>query len=144
MSKTVEKKILPQYIKKVSAEKKTFEIRKDEDDIQEGDILILREWDGEKYTGKKCVREVTYVLRDVPEYGLQDGYCVIAMQPRGWNWISPSSMAEVKSGEWMKASGTETTYICSNCGESVVMWKDYSFCPFCGSRLYKQTITDND
>ena len=82
--KTVEKKILPKYFKEVDSGNKTFELRKDEDDLQVGDILVLREWDGE-YTGKQLIREVTYVLRDCPEYGLMDGYCVLAIQNLWWD-----------------------------------------------------------
>ena len=79
MGKTIEKKILPEYFKEVKAGRKTFELRKDEDDVQVGDTLVLREWDGENYTGRRAVRDVSYVLRDVPEYGLQKGYCIIAL-----------------------------------------------------------------
>ena len=76
--KTVRKKILPEYFNAVQEYRKNFELRKDEDNIQIGDELILEEWDGE-YTGNYTWRKVTYVLRNVPEYGLKDGYCII-----GW------------------------------------------------------------
>ena len=77
MSKLVEKKILPKYFIAVEMGKKNFELRKDEDDIQVNDIIVLREWNGEVYTGSYTARQVKYVLRNVPEYGLQDGYCII-------------------------------------------------------------------
>ena len=76
--KTVRKKILPEYFNAVQEYRKNFELRKDEDNIQVGDELILQEWNGE-YTGNYTWRKVTYVLRNVPEYGLKDGYCII-----GW------------------------------------------------------------
>ena len=76
--KTVRKKILPEYFNAVQEYRKNFELRKDEDNIQIGDELILEEWDGE-YTGNYTWRKVTYVLRNLPEYGLKDGYCII-----GW------------------------------------------------------------
>lgn len=76
--KTIEKKILPKYFQAVREEKKNFELRKDEDDVQPGDVLILMEWAGE-YTGRTEVRRIRYVLRGVPEYGLMTGYCII-----GW------------------------------------------------------------
>lgn len=76
--KTVRKKILPEYFNAVQEYRKNFELRKDEDNIQVGDELILEEWD-EEYTGNYTWRKVTYVLRNVPEYGLKDGYCII-----GW------------------------------------------------------------
>ena len=44
--KEVTKKILPKYFKEVYAGNKTFELRKDEDDIQAGDRLYLKEWKG--------------------------------------------------------------------------------------------------
>lgn len=79
--KTVNKNILPKYFAEVRAGNKNFELRKDEDDIQVGDKLQLHEWDEEKgcYTRECEVRIVKYVLRNVPQYGLQEGYCII-----GW------------------------------------------------------------
>lgn len=71
------KKILPKYFEEVIKGNKNFELRKDEDDIQVGDLIRLKEWDGEKYTGRSKVKSVAYVLRDVPEYGLVEGYCII-------------------------------------------------------------------
>ena len=41
--KQIRKKILPQYFKDVCSEDKRFELRKDEDDVQVGDELILEE-----------------------------------------------------------------------------------------------------
>lgn len=79
MRKIVEKKILPEYFNAVIHDEKTFEIRKDEDNLQKGDALILREWDGEKYTGRETSRNISYILRDVPEYGLMPGYVIF-----GW------------------------------------------------------------
>lgn len=77
--KEVTKKILPKYFKEVYAGNKTFELRKDEDDIQAGDRLYLKEWNGRSYTGRSFIVTVKYVLRNVPEYGLAKGYCII-----GW------------------------------------------------------------
>ena len=118
-SKTIEKKILPQYYKEVVAHRKMFELRKDEDDIQTGDWLILREWDGEKYTGHQTKREVTYVLRNCPEYGLADGFCVISMQVAGWDWIhvSDERVVRCENCKWWKAdrvrlpNGRERKYL---------------------------------
>ena len=76
--KVIYKKILPEYFLAVRAREKNFELRADEDDIQVGDLLILREWDG-GYTGNSVRRYVKYVLRNVPEHGLTSGHCII-----GW------------------------------------------------------------
>lgn len=44
-------KITPKYFDDVWNGIKRFELRKDDRDYQIGDTLLLREWDGEKYTG---------------------------------------------------------------------------------------------
>lgn len=78
--KQIRKKILPEYFEAVCRENKRFELRRDEDDAQVGDELILKEWEPDKgFTGEIAFRPITYVLRNVPEYGLMDGFCII-----GW------------------------------------------------------------
>ena len=77
--KEIEKKILPEYYNAVISGSKTFELRKDEDNIQAGDFIVLKEWDGKRYTGRQTWRRAKYVLRDVPEYGLCPGYSIV-----GW------------------------------------------------------------
>lgn len=79
MSKTVTKKILPKYFRDVLDGLKTFELRKDEDDIQPGDTLVLKEWDPDEksFTGWQVEKQVSYVLRKCSYYGLMDGYCII-------------------------------------------------------------------
>lgn len=79
MRKIVEKKILPKYFDEVIRDQKKFEIRKDEDDLEVGDAVILKEWDGKRYTGREISRSIEYILRDVPEYGLMPGYVIF-----GW------------------------------------------------------------
>lgn len=72
-------KILPSYFKDVSSGAKKFGLRKNDRDYQPGDIFILREWDGRKYTGRYFVQSIGYVLKDCLEYGLMEGYCIF-----GW------------------------------------------------------------
>ncbi|MDD3369218.1 MAG: DUF3850 domain-containing protein [Lachnospiraceae bacterium] len=78
-AKRISKKILSSYFQSVNEGSKNFELRKDEDNIQPGDLLELKEWNGFEYTGNVATRYVKYVLRNVPEYGLMSGYCII-----GW------------------------------------------------------------
>lgn len=72
-------KILPQYFQAVWSGIKTFELRKDDRDYQRGDILVLREWDGEKYTGSAICVKVTYILQNAEKYGLKDGYVIMGI-----------------------------------------------------------------
>jgi hypothetical protein len=66
VSKTHDLKTWPEPFEAVFSWRKEFEIRKNDRDFAEGDILVLREWtpDGERYTGRKMVAEVKYILRD--------------------------------------------------------------------------------
>ena len=64
--KSIEKKILPKYFRAVRKEEKNFELRKDEDNAQPGDVLILMEWENGEYTGRTEVRRIRYVLRNMP------------------------------------------------------------------------------
>lgn len=77
--KTIEKKTLPEYFKAVDNGDKTFELRKDEDNVQVGDVLVLREYNGTEYTGKSLHKKVTYVLRNAERFGLLPGHCIIGL-----------------------------------------------------------------
>ena len=69
---------LPEYFEAVRDGIKRFEIRKDDRDFEQGDAIILDEWDGKKYTGRHIrIEEIRYILRNCPEYGLMEGYCIL-------------------------------------------------------------------
>lgn len=73
-----ELKISPKYFEDVKANKKHFELRKDDRDFKVGDLITLREYDNEQYTGREIKNiPIRYILRNVPEYGLKDGYCIL-------------------------------------------------------------------
>lgn len=59
--KTHRIKLASQYFDAVQKEEKNFEIRKNDRDYREGDWLILREWDGSNFTGRKIVRRIVHI-----------------------------------------------------------------------------------
>jgi hypothetical protein len=71
--------ILPEYFKEVLNENKTFELRKDNIDYKIGDVIELFEFDGEVYTGQKCEKKISYILRNVDQYGLKEGFVILAI-----------------------------------------------------------------
>ena len=75
-----ELKIQPQYFKNVINGIKTFEIRKDDRGFEVGDILELREVNGTVYTGKSVDMEITYIFKG-GSFGLEAGYCILAINP---------------------------------------------------------------
>ena len=61
----IEKKIWPKYFESILSGKKNFEIRLNDFDAKEKDILLLKEYNPEtkQYTGRELKKEVTYVAK---------------------------------------------------------------------------------
>lgn len=79
MSKTQhELKIMPEYFRAIVEGEKTFEVRFNDRNFAKGDLLILREHDGNGYTGRTRTVEVTYLLDD-PNY-CKKGYVIMAIK----------------------------------------------------------------
>ena len=60
---TIKKKVWPEYFQLIKDGKKTYELRLADWECNEGDILVLQEWDPktQDYTGREMKKEVTYV-----------------------------------------------------------------------------------
>lgn len=79
----IRKKIWKEYFEQVLSGKKKFELRLADFEAQEGDTLLLEEWDKDtgEYTGRSIEGTVTYVLKtkgqpfwsreEVEKYGFQ-------------------------------------------------------------------------
>jgi ASC-1-like (ASCH) protein len=72
-------KTLQPYYREVKERKKNFELRLNDRDFQVGDTVVLEEWTGESLTGAGITRKIKYILKDCPQYGLKEGYCIF-----GW------------------------------------------------------------
>ena len=61
----IKKKTWPKLFELVKSGKKNFDVRLSDFDIQEGDTLVLGEYDPKtkQYTGKKIEKQVKYVLK---------------------------------------------------------------------------------
>ncbi len=61
----IKKKILPQYFELIQSGKKKFEFRLADFDVQEGDTLLLQEWDRgtKQYTGRTLEKTVSYLSK---------------------------------------------------------------------------------
>ncbi|HBK33833.1 TPA: RNA-binding protein [Candidatus Uhrbacteria bacterium] len=61
--RVVHKKVWPVYFESLLSGKKTFELRLNDFEIEEGDTLVLEEWDPQTktYTGRTLEKVVTYV-----------------------------------------------------------------------------------
>ena len=75
-----ELKIKDEYFKEVLRENKTFELRKNDRDYRVGDLIHFVDIDGNPSYNEKLVFQITYVLKDVPEYGLDKDYCILGIK----------------------------------------------------------------
>lgn len=57
--------------------RKRAEFRKTDRDFQVGDILILKHWKDEAFTGEKIITTILDISRG---YGIPDGYAMISFQ----------------------------------------------------------------
>lgn len=64
----IEKKVWPEYFQAILDDKKTYELRLQDFDVEEGDTLVLREWNPrtKDYTGRTLERKVGYVGKFKP------------------------------------------------------------------------------
>ncbi|MBC9808167.1 ASCH/PUA domain-containing protein [Carnobacterium maltaromaticum] len=76
--KVHELKIEPKYFEAVKDGRKKFEIRKNDRNFQEGDILILKEYDPitQLFSGEAIEAEISYM----PDFPLKDGYVVLGIE----------------------------------------------------------------
>lgn len=76
-----ELKIKPEYYDEVFWGHKTFEIRKDDRDYKVGDLINFKvETKEGEYATTEKVYAITYILRNCPQYGLMDGYCILGIR----------------------------------------------------------------
>lgn len=59
----IKKKVWPKYFQAILDGKKNYELRLADWDCNEGDFLVLQEWDPEtkNYTGRELEKEVSYI-----------------------------------------------------------------------------------
>jgi len=86
MSKTHNLKTWPSHFKDLMAHKKRYEVRKNDRDFQEGDVLHLLEYDPSDdgtgrpggYAGAWGDFKVTHILHG-GMFGIEPGYCVLGL-----------------------------------------------------------------
>ena len=84
-----ELKIKEDYFNAILRGEKTFELRKNDRDYQVGDLIHFVDIDGNNHIignpayNKKLVFQITYILQNVQEYGLDKDYCILAIKKLG-------------------------------------------------------------
>lgn len=78
-----ELKTLSQYFNPVVEGIKTFEIRKDDRGYDVGDLLFLKEYENDSFTGKAIIKEVIYTTT----FNQEQGYLVLAIKEPVFNTL---------------------------------------------------------
>lgn len=84
----IEKKVLPKYFQAILDGDKTFEVRLADFECNEGDTLILKEWDEDtlSYTGRELEKKISFIVRTKdldfwkPEEIEEHGYQIIGFK----------------------------------------------------------------
>lgn len=73
-------KIQSEYYDDVITGVKRFELRKDDRGFEVGDLIVFLEYKKDVFTGRVSeAMPILYKLKDCPEYGLKDGYCILGL-----------------------------------------------------------------
>lgn len=100
-------KIKDEYYEAVASGFKRFEIRNDDRGYQVGDTIRFTDLDGNQRRG---VWAITYILRDCPEYGLRQGYCILSiMRERMRKAIVRKTIDGIDSTEELFKPGAKVT-----------------------------------
>lgn len=78
MAQIHEVKILPEYYDAVASGVKTWELRYDDRGYSVGDLMILKEWKDNVFTGRRLTVKITYILRGYA--GLADGWAILSIK----------------------------------------------------------------
>lgn len=76
-----ELKIYERYFKEIINNNKHFELRRDRG-FKVGDTILLREIENDSidnYTNGYITKTIKYISRDVPQYGLMDGFVILSI-----------------------------------------------------------------
>lgn len=76
-SDTHELKIRPEYFNAVSEGRKKFELRRNDRGFKVGDQIVLCEWTGSGYTGRKLNCRIDYILEG--HDGLDPDYAILSI-----------------------------------------------------------------
>lgn len=77
-------KIKEKYLMDILYDDKTFVIYKNDCDYEVGDLIHFVNENGKEYDHyggiEKAVFRITYILKDVPEYGFGKEYCILSIK----------------------------------------------------------------
>lgn len=76
-------KTWPEYFSQVESGQKTFEVRKNDRDFQNGDIVTLMEFDPNEshFTGKVLSFKIGYILNLTKYLGVEGDFVVFSLLP---------------------------------------------------------------
>ena len=81
-----ELKIKHEYLIEVDRGRKTFELRKNDRDYQVGDLIRFidikqdNKGDCDIYIDEDALYKITYILKNVEQYGLDKDYCILGIK----------------------------------------------------------------
>lgn len=68
-----------EFFEQTAADKKRFEVRKNDRPYEVGDYIALNEWENSKYTGRMILCCITYILND--DTFCKKDYVILGTEP---------------------------------------------------------------
>lgn len=75
-----ELKIQHQYLIDIKNGFKTFELRKNDRGYKVGDLIKFIDLGKKRIKADSTLYKITYILKDVPQYGLSEDYCILGIK----------------------------------------------------------------
>ena len=81
--RTIQKKIRFEYLTEIISGRKNFDVRKDDFDVDVGDVLVLSEYiEGFGFTGLKIQRIIIHITRTKDVYPDNDGFVIMGFNEK--------------------------------------------------------------
>lgn len=130
-----ELKTWPEFFRAVIEGRKTAELRRDDREFREGDLLWLREWDNDEraYTGREASALVTHIVRGTEH--LADGFVLLSFG-RVAVWYSDCEIVRVtaaRDAALARAEAAEHQLAAWGCADHNKHNEDE--CPLCCAEL---------
>lgn len=118
----------PDYTDIVSGRKR-FEVRQEDEDFREGDLLMLCQYVNKNFTGLDVEKKIGYIQRGCP--GLEAGWAVLGLEDVE-NAVDSSDVAVRVQREGFDFLSRTMFGDCPHCGEHITKDKSPDRCAVCG------------
>jgi hypothetical protein len=91
-------KVLQSHFGDIKADRQNFGLFPFDHEFQVGDTLVLEEFDGQKFTGAREIRQIKVLLTSKGADSLKPGHCAIGFGIFSWDKLPPPQEGRLMDG----------------------------------------------